>query len=72
MAILGVLVAAAQILLMVLELAGLEHLDKETLAAQALAVLTGLVVAVVAHLRLVQITQPQIQVALVEQELQAA
>jgi hypothetical protein len=40
--------------------------------AQGLAVLIGLVVVAVAHLRLVQITQPQIQAALVVLAVQIA
>jgi hypothetical protein len=63
MAILAALVGEAQTLLLELELVALEHQDKETLAAQALAVLIGLVVVAAALLRLVQIIQPQIQAA---------
>ena len=58
MAILGVLVAVVQTLLLELELVGLEHLDKVTQVVLSPVVLTGLAVVAVELLRLVQITQP--------------
>jgi hypothetical protein len=64
MAILVVLVVAVQTPLLELAMAALEHLGKETLAALALAALTGLVVVAAALLRLVQITQPYKQAVL--------
>jgi len=72
MATLGVLVAVVQTLFLELEMVVLEHQGKETLAALGQVALTGLEAVAVVHLLLVQITQPQTQVALVEQELQAA
>jgi hypothetical protein len=65
MAILGVLVAVVQTLLLELELVGLVHLDKVTQVALALVVLTGLAVVAVVLLPLAQITQPYKQVVLV-------
>jgi hypothetical protein len=63
MAIQAVLVVAVQTLLLELVMVALGHQDKVAQAVLDLVALTGLAAAAAALLRLVQITQPQIQAA---------